>query len=287
MTYFRALLLLCTMLASQYAVAQKLPRLGMVAALSDDSLLYAAGFRLVGTSVNSLLGPDINDVQFGSNLQKIKNTKCAVYMCNVLFPGNLKIAGPDVNEEKVMAHLNFVLDRARKAGIKNLVLGSGGARRLPEGYNKESAMADFIGLCRKMAVAAARHEVTIILESLNSTETNFINTLRDAAAVVRGVDHERFRLNADIYHMMKEAEPPQEIINAKDLIVYCEIAERDKRTLPGVYKDDFMPYLRALSQIRYQGPIILEGKVTDLGVEAPQAYTYLMTQLKAAYQSKR
>jgi sugar phosphate isomerase/epimerase len=283
MVYFRLFLFFSSFLMAQQATAQKLPLLGMVASLSDDSLLYASGFRLIGTSVSNLLGPNVSEEQFMDNLQKVKAARCKVYMCNVLFPGNLKIAGPEVEEGKVLEHLTFILGRAKKAGIKKLVLGSGGARKLPEGYDKEKAMTDFIRLGRKMAVAARQHGVTIILESLNSTETNFINTLKEAAAIVRGVDHRAFRLNVDIYHMMKEVESPQEIIKAKDLIVYCEIAERDKRTLPGVTGDDFRPYLKALRQIRYQGPIIVEGKVSDLATEAPKAHAYLLAQLKEAY----
>lgn len=271
---------------TQQATAQKLPLLGMVASLSDDSLLYASGFRLTGTSVSNLLGPNVSEEEFHAKLQSIKTARCKVYMCNVLFPGNLKIAGPEVDERKVMEHLTFVLARAKKAGIKKLILGSGGARKLPEGYDNAKAVADFIRLGKKMAVAARQHGVTIILESLNSTETNFINTLKEAAAVVRGVNHQAFRLNADIYHMMKEDEPPQEIINAKDLIVYCEIAEKDKRTLPGVTGDDFRPYLKALRQIRYQGPIMVEGRFSDLAKEAPQAHAYLVSQLKEVYQLK-
>lgn len=289
MGYSRLLLFFCfciMMTMAQKATAQKLPQLGIVASLSDDSLLYASGFRLIGTSVSNLLGPNVSEEEFMVNLQKVKAAKCSVYMCNVLFPGNLKIAGPEVDEKKVMEHLIFVLGRAKKAGIKKLVLGSGGARKLPEGYNKDKAIADFIRLGRKMADEARLHGVTIVLESLNSSETNFINTLKDAAAVVRGVGHQAFRLNADIYHMMKEAELPQEIINAKDLIVYCEIAELDKRTLPGVTGDDFRPYLRALRQIQYQGAIMMEGRVTNLATEAPQAHAYLMAQLKDAYQRK-
>ena len=289
MVYLRLFLSICSffiMSMTQQATAQKLPQLGMVASLTDDSLLYASGFRLIGTSVSNLLGPDISEEQFMANLQKVKATKCKVYMCNVLFPGNLKIAGPDVNEEKVLEHLNFVLRRAKRAGIKKLVLGSGGARKLPDGYNMKKALKDFIFLGRKMGAAAKQHGVTIVLESLNSTETNFINTLKEAATIVRGVGHPAFRLNVDIYHMMKENESPQEIINAKDLIVYCEIAEKEKRTLPGVTGDDFLPYLKALKQIRYSGPIIVEGRVTNLATEAPLAYAYLSAQLKEAYQIK-
>src|SRR5688500_6914315 len=102
MVYIRLFLIVGSLFffsITQQTVAQKLPQLGMVASLSDDSLLYASGFRLIGTSVSNLLGPNISEEQFVANLQKVKASKCKIYMCNVLFPGSLKIAGPDVNEE--------------------------------------------------------------------------------------------------------------------------------------------------------------------------------------------
>lgn len=263
--------------------AQKLPTLGMATSLENDSLLYASGFRLLGTSVGSLIGPSLSEEEFQANIKKVKATKNKVYMCNVLFPGTLKIAGPEVNEKEVLDYLNSVLSRAQKAGVKNLVLGSGGARKLPEGYDVEKAKVEFASLGKKMAAAAKKHDVTIILENLNSTETNFINTLKDAAEVVRKVDHPNFRLNADIYHMMKENESPQEIIKAGDLIIYAEIAEKEQRTLPGVAKEDFRPYLKALKEINFQGPILIEGRTEDLTVDVPRAYNYLSGQLKEVY----
>ncbi|RYZ53135.1 MAG: hypothetical protein EOO14_15905, partial [Chitinophagaceae bacterium] len=37
--------------------AQPMPTLGMVSSLENDSLLHAAGFRAIGTSVGSLISP--------------------------------------------------------------------------------------------------------------------------------------------------------------------------------------------------------------------------------------
>lgn len=279
----RLLIVLLSLLLTQPLFAQRLPTLGMTAPLSADSLLYAAGFRLIGTSVSSLLAPGLSEAQFAAGLRQVQGARCRVYMCNVLFPAELKIAGPAVQEEQVMQYLGAVLDRAQKAGIRNLVLGSGGARRLPEGTDRDSALAAFIALGRKMATAAADRGVTLILESLNRSETNFINTLGEAAAVVRAVHHPAFRLNADIYHMMKEGEPPAAILEAGDLVVYCELAEPEERTLPGVKGADFRPYFRALRRIRYRGPIMVEGRVTDLAAEAPRAHAYLTAQLAEVY----
>ena len=274
---------LCLSFSVQALHAQKIPALGMVTTLEHDSLLYASGFRLIGTSVGSLISPALSEEEFRQNVKKIGALKCSLYMCNVLFPPSLKIAGPDVKEKKVLDYLEAVLLGAQAAGVKHLVLGSGGARGLPEGYNSEKAKADFVLLAKKMAIAASKHKVTIILENLNSTETNFLNTLRDAAAVVRRVNHPSFRLNADIYHMLKENESPEEIRKAGDVIIYSEIAEKEGRTLPGVVGDDFRPYLRALKDIGFRGPIIIEGRVNALQTDVPKAYTALMKQLREVY----
>jgi sugar phosphate isomerase/epimerase len=250
----------------------------MATSLENDSLLYASGFRLIGTNVESLIGPSIPDSVFQKKAEAIRKLKTKLIMCNVLFPGSIKIAGPDVSEGRVLEYLEGVLKRARAIGLPNLILGSGGARRLPEGYDKEKAKADFSLLARKMAVLAKQYKVTIILENLNSGETNFLNTVSDAADVVSRVDHPNFRLNADIYHMMRENESPGEIVKAGKILVYCEIAEKKDRTLPGVTGEDFRPYLKALRQIGFSGPIIIEGRSADLRKDLPLAFRYLSSQ---------
>jgi sugar phosphate isomerase/epimerase len=265
------------------AAAQTIPTLGMVESIDHDSLFYAAGFRLIGESVGKMLSPSLTEEQFLENAKKIKSSKCKVYVCNILFPGTLKISGPEVDEKKVLAHVEVVFARAKKAGVPVIVLGSGGSRRLPEGYDYPLALANFTTLCGKLALVAQKHGITIAIESLNRTETNFLNTLAEVAEVVKKVNHPNFRLNADIYHMLKENEPPQHIIDAGKLIVYVELAEKENRSLPGVMGDDFKPYFRALKSIGYRGPIVIEAYSKKLREEVPVAYANLTTQLRAVY----
>ena len=103
----------------------------------------------------------------------------------------------------------------------------------------------------------------IALESLQSSETNFLNTVKAAGEIVRAVNHPNFRLNADIFHMMRENESPQSIIDYADVLAHCEIAEKQTRSLPGVMGDDFKPYLRALRKANYTGNIFIEGNTTN------------------------
>ncbi len=278
----RLLFILTIFLSVSMSSLAQSNQLGMATSLENDSLLYASGFKLIGTSVEALLSPTSADSEVVGRQELVRSLKCKVIMCNVLFPARIKIAGPDVNESEVLSYLEGVLKRAGMMGVPNLILGSGGARRLPDNYDKEKAKGEFTLLAGKMARLAKQYNVTIMLENLNSTETNFLTRLSDAADVVRKVNHPSFRLNADIYHMLKEDESPQEIIKAKGLIRYCEIAEKDGRTLPGVKGEDFVPYLRALNDIRYQGPMIIEGRSDDLAHDLPRAYDYLRKQLEEA-----
>ncbi|WP_167459370.1 sugar phosphate isomerase/epimerase family protein [Pedobacter jejuensis] len=259
------------------------PQLGISAGLDRDSLVYASGFRMLGESVRKMLAPSLTGEQFEQNLSLIKAAKCKVMMCNLFFPGTLKIAGPDVDEKKVLAYADSVLNRAGQAGVKIIVLGSGGSRNIPEGYDLQKAETSFVNLAKKLGAIAKKYNVTIVLENLETTETNFITSLKSAASIVKRVNDPNFRLNADIFHMMREGELPNEIVAAGKLLAFCEIAEKEKRTLPGVMGDDFKPYLSALKKANYSGYIFIEGNIGNAEVEIPKAFNYLTKQIDEVY----
>jgi sugar phosphate isomerase/epimerase len=263
---------------------EKIPQLGIVAPIEQDSLVYASGFKVLGESVGKMLSPSIPEEQFLKNIERMKKARCKVYLCNIFFPGStIKIAGPNVNEQRVLGYADTVFSRAKRAGVSYIILGSGGARRLPEGYDKQKAMDDFAVLCRKLAEVAAKYKIMIALESLETVETNFLLTLKDAAYVVRAANHRNFKLNADIFHMLREGESPQSIVDAADVLVYCEIAEKEIRSFPGVKGDDFKPYLRALRKANFKGYIFIEGNTKDPGHDMPLSFNYLTRQLKEVY----
>lgn len=264
----------------------KIPKLGIVAPIEQDSLIYAAGFRMIGENVSKMISPALTEEQFKLNLSKIKAAKTKLFLCNVFFPSRIKIAGPDVNRKLVLNYADSVFLRAKKANIPFIILGSGGARRLPEGYNQRKAQDDFVILCKELAVLAKKHEIMIAIESLEATETNFLITLKSAAEVVRAVNHPNFKLNADIFHMMREGESAQSIVEAGDILVYCEIAEKQKRSLPGVHGDDFKPYLRALKKVNYTGHIFIEGNTSNPAKDIPLSFKYLTKQLEEVYEEK-
>ena len=147
----------------------------------------------------------------------------------------------------------------------------------------EEIREQFVTTARKVAALAKKYDILLALESLNSTEANHINTVAEALEVVKLVDHENLRLCVDIYHMLKEGESPAVIGQAKGYVVYCEIAEKEGRTPPGVHGEDFRLFLRELKEIGYSGKIVVECRWSDLASQGADAYQYLHRQIEEVW----
>jgi sugar phosphate isomerase/epimerase len=181
-------------------------------------------------SVGKCISPrKISEEQFRDNLEKFKKLQLPLYAVNIFMPGDLKLVGPAVNETEILSYAEEVFKRCNRAGVKRIIWGSGGARRVPDGFEKAKAKEQFISIASKVAVVAKKYEIDIALENLNHTETNFINTAEEALDVVKKVNRPNFRLCVDIYHMLKEGEPASVIEKTKGYLVYCEVAEKENR----------------------------------------------------------
>ena len=100
--------------------------------------------------------------------------------------------------------------------------------KIPDGFSKDSANQQFISLLKQMAPMAQKYGITVCIETLNKTETNFVNTITEGLEIVKAVDHQNIMLLADFYHIMKEGESPEVIIKAGKYIKHCHIAEKEK-----------------------------------------------------------
>ena len=284
----KILFIICSLTVISISLFAQGPEIGIVQDLENDSLLSASGYRYLIESTTKCFSPiKVTEQQFQEKLSSIKKLKTSLFAVNLFIPGELKVIGPNVDEGAILAYTEKVLQRCQTANVKMITWGSGGSRRLPDGFDPLKAKEQFIYIARKVAAQAAQYNIMLALENLNSTEANFITTLHEALDVVKKVDHPNFRLCADIYHMLKENEDPAIIEKGKGYIVHCEIAEKDKRTPPGTKGDDFRNYLKALRKIKYKGKIILECRWENLAMQAPLAYQELKKQIDDVYSKKK
>jgi sugar phosphate isomerase/epimerase len=268
--------------AGQHKVTK--PEIGIVADFEQDSMLYANGYKYVVESVVKCFSPTkVTDTQFEENLKAFRKLKLSIIALNIFMPGDMKLVGPEVKEEVILPYVKTVFERCKRAGITMVIWGSGGARRVPEGFDHQKAKQQFIDIAGKVAALAKQYQIELALENLNSTETNFINTVEEAFDVVIKVDHPNFWLCVDVYHMLMEGEQPAVIEKTKKKLIHCDIAEKTKRAPPGVNGDDFREYLKALKKVGYSRKIVLECRWDNLTAQALSARQNLQKQIDEVY----
>lgn len=249
---------------------------GVCTSLPNSEIVKKSGFDYVEGSVQRDLMPGSPDEEFSKKLKEYDTCRLPVIACNSFLPGTLKVTGPDARPDTVLRYAEVAFRRAASMGIRTIVFGSGGARRIPDGFDPQQARNQFISLLKEIGPVARKYGVTIAIESLQKSETNFINTVVEAVAIAQAVNDPNIRVLADIFHMMRENEKPEVLAGASNYLVHCHIAEIKDRTAPGMAGDDFRPWFSELKKIGYRGGISIEGswKTGDL----PKAFQVLREQ---------
>lgn len=200
---------------------------------------------------------------------------------NVLFPGGLPLTGPHTDLPAISEYLKATLAKAAILGIQTVVFGSGGPRRVPEGFSREAAWEQLRRLCAQLlSPALQQYNITCCIEPLNRKECNILNTSEECARLVREVDRANICLLVDLYHFDLEKEPLSALEGYGEILAHAHIASaKNNRALP--QKGDGEPYaafFQALRDIDYAGALSLEGTVTgDFETCVAESIAYLRT----------
>ena len=237
------------------------PRLGMCLDLKRADLIKTSGGDFLEEGVQSLLVPDEDDGAFAKQLEALKACPLPVPVCNgFIRRKDLLCVGPAANHDEVIRNVTVSITRAAKAGVKTIVFGSSGTRRIPAGWDAARALDQFVAVLRRMGPIAADHGVVIAVEPLNAKECNFINRIGDVAAAVKGAGHPAIRGVADLYHMILGGDTPDDLRAAMEAVHHVEIADPTRnRALPAPGGQDFRGFFRVLREAGFAGTLSMEG----------------------------
>jgi sugar phosphate isomerase/epimerase len=238
--------------------------MGVATGLGRAAFVKSAGGQFLTEGTGGFLVPDKGEEEFAKNLEKLAASPLPVLACNgFIRPAKLKCVGKEANHDEVLAWSDIAFRRLAQAKGKFIVFGSAGSRALRDGWPKEKGEEQFVAVLKRMGPLAEKHGVTVVVEQLQASECNLINHIGDAARLIRAAGHPNIRVLADLYHMVKGGDTPEDLKAAMDVVVHIEIAEKEGRTAPGVNGDDFRPFFRVLRDVKYNGAINIEGKWTD------------------------
>ena len=209
-----------------------------------------AGFAYVECNFTKLTRAD--DAQFEAFTEALKTSGISCESANCFLPGDLPLFEGD-NEAALREFLKKGFERGRQFGLKTVVFGAGGARKLPDGANVVDCINRFVAFVKDVASPLAEgYGVTIVMEPLSRGECNFINTLLEGAMVVAAVNRPNVWLLADNYHMESIGEGPDDVRKMGGVIKHSHISypkpvDGKKRVYPsGELEWDYASFIEAV-----------------------------------------
>ncbi len=249
-------------------------RVGYCAPVEKLEAAKAAGFDYVELSTTQITA--LPDADFEIAVAKIKEIGLPTPVANLFLPGALKVTGPDTDPAAQMAHVRKAFTRLQRLGTEVVVFGSGGARRVPEGFAKEEAFKQLVDFGRRAAVEARAHGITIAIEPLRKQESNIINSAGEGLELVKAINDPNFQLMIDFYHLASENEDPAIVLRAKDHIRHLHTANPTGRVFPLKWEEyDYAPFFANLKAIGYDKRISVEGSTQNFAGDAPQSIALL------------
>lgn len=231
-----------------------------VAGTNQYQAVKEAGFDYIESSFTSIAGFDYAKINEMKQAMGEYDLKTEAFNC--FFPSTIALIGDEVNYDVIREHCKKGFDKAAMLGGEIAVVGSGKARRIPEGFNTEKAKEQFGKVLSICGDEAKQVGMSIVIEPLNGIETNFINTVKECYDFCTNLGNPNVAVLADFYHVFMTGESLDGITASAPLLKHTHLARPNAdRRMPTLEEDGEVVKLWAetLKKTGYNGRLSLEG----------------------------
>jgi D-psicose/D-tagatose/L-ribulose 3-epimerase len=254
-------------------------RYGCVITPEQIGTAIAAGFDYIELPARALNPEGKHELALRSISRALAKSHhpIKVEVFNGLLPEDLLVVGPHVDQERLQRYLRRAFMDMWALGGVLVVLGIGASRRIPEGFPREQAEAQFAQALAFITEEGDRNGLDLALDPLNRAETNMLTTLDESCRFLADRDVKEVQLLADNYQLTAEGESLEVIEDCGALIAHVHIADAERRP-PGQAGFDFGPFFTTLRKIGYDARISLKCHWRDFAEEAAPALAYVKQQ---------
>jgi len=249
-------------------------RIGCCAGIEQNKLLADIGYDYIELPLAKIM--EIPEHEFSALKEDTSTWSIKPEVCNVFFPSNLRLTGPDIDFEVVMGYVESALTRASQMGVDTIVFGSAGAKNIPIGFQWAKAWDQLVKMLKEWNDVARKHNIVIAIEPLNRTESNIINTTKEGLEMVKQVDCDNVRLLIDYYHFGIGMEDLNIIHEAAPYLAHVHVARLLGRAFPtDVGEDEYEAFFEKLYSVGYKGRVSVEGVTKDLETDAKRSFVFM------------
>jgi sugar phosphate isomerase/epimerase len=240
----------------------------------------SAGFEYIELALQGVLPLGEDDfLKMVGQLQSLGLTVRCGYNA---IPKEIRLVGPDVDAARQDHHLAFLLKRAAALKLRYIIFNAGASWRVPAGFNRDTARQQLVEFSRRFATAAARQNMSVLLEPQRDRDSNLLTTIDEAVALVNAVNHPNFQLMVDYSFLRIQKDDVRALLKAGSHLRHVHISNPEKnRTYPMSDADsDYASFFNLLQQIGYRGGLSVHASTQDFDADAPRAITFLRTKAR-------
>ena len=176
-------------------------------------------------------------------------------------PKGLHVTGPDAGlRRRSWEHIRALIDLCADLGPDGvMVFGSPNQRASTGGLTRQQATGNFIGGLAAVAPQAESRGVKVLVEALPVAQSDVVQTLAEAVAIVEEIGSPAIRTMFDVHNAIDERESHAALVDRYfDFIRHVHVNELDGRHC-GAGSYDFKPVLEVLKRRGYTGWVSLEA----------------------------
>ena len=176
-------------------------------------------------------------------------------------PKGLHVTGPDADlRRRSWDHIRALIDLCADLGPDGvMVFGSPKQRATAGGLTREQATRNFIDGLAAVAPQAESRGVKVLVEALPVAQSDVVQTLAEAVAIVDEISSPAMRTMFDVHNAIHEVEPHATLVDRYfDYICHVHVNELDGGHC-GAGSYDFKPVLEVLKRRNYTGWVSLEA----------------------------
>ncbi|HLV59240.1 MAG TPA: sugar phosphate isomerase/epimerase family protein [Natronosporangium sp.] len=196
-----------------------------------------------------------------------------VTVCAGLRPHHDLLTDDPATRDRTGRFLRAAVDAAATVGsrvVAGPLYSPPGRLWLMDAAARRRAVARLGEALRPVADHAAARGVALALEPLNRFETSLLNTVEQTLEVVDAVGSPGCAIALDTFHMnIEERDPAAALRAAGDRLAHVQVCAND-RGAPGADHLDWPALRRALEDVGYRGPLVIESFTAE-GLETVMA----------------
>lgn len=261
-------------------------RFGICVSVEDIAAAERAGYEYVELTVTNVV-PEIGKAEIETLKKRLRGFSIKPEAWRRFVPGELRLVGQDVNFTKITDYARTTLGRIGELGGKVVVFGSPGARNIPEGFPRDTALQQLVRFLQMTADVAAENNIIVAIEPILRRNCNVVNSVPEAVALAQELDRPEIKVLADLSHMTAESESVGAITEAGEHLYHVHMPVPDipglseprsiTTRLPTYPNRELLEKLRGINYKHRVSVEDLDRKFMNLEREAPLVLSHLKT----------